>query len=95
MIKYPCDKAITSPNSATYHKGCQMIKALRLKYKTNIIHISERYHRTKESCIKGQTRKVWSLKVQNKQEKAVTKTYQQASITEHHSTNEIVLKTQD
>ena len=58
MIKYPCDKAMTIPKSATYHKGCQMIKELRLKHKTNIIHTSEKYHRTKESCIKGQTRNV-------------------------------------
>lgn len=76
MFKYPCDKAMAIPKSATYHKGYQMIKALRLKHKTNTIHTSERYHRTKESCIKGQTRKVWSLKDQNKQEKAVANTYQ-------------------
>jgi hypothetical protein len=95
MIKYPCDKAMTSPKSATYHKGCQMIKALRLKHKTNTIHISERYHRTKESYIKGQTRKVWSLKDGNNHEKEVSKTYQQVSIIEKHSTNEIVLKIQN
>ena len=88
MIKYPCDKAMTSPKSTAYHKGCQMIKAQRLKHKTNTIHTSERYHRTKESYIKGKTRKVWSLKDQNKQEKVVAKTYQQVSIIEHHSTKE-------
>lgn len=76
MINYPCDKAMASPKSATYHKVCPMIKALRLKHKTNTIHTSEKYHRIKESCIKGQTRKVWSLKDQNKQEKVVAKTYQ-------------------
>ena len=53
MIKYPCEKEMTSPKSATYHKVCKMIKALRLKHKTNTIHTSERYHHTKESCIKG------------------------------------------
>lgn len=95
MIKYPCDKAMTIPKSATYHKGCPMIKALMLKHKTNTIHISEIYHRTKESCIKGKTRKVWSLKDKNKQDKVVAKAYQQVSIIEYSSTNEIVLKIQN